>query len=389
MTTAMELDPHPEIREAVARICAGFDLDYWRRCDEEGRFAREFFEAIRDAGFLSIIMPAELGGAGLGMQAAAVMVRTIAEAGGGWTAASTVHAYIFGPMSIVAHGSPEKRARMLPPLISGRERPCFGVTEPSTGLDTTRIRTRAVRRGDTYYITGQKVWTTGAAIADRILLLARTTPIEETARPVDGLSLFFAPMDPRHVTVRPIPKHGLGSIASCEVFIEELPVPVQDRIGEEGHGFRCLLDSLNPERIMVAAETVGIGRAALGLAARYAKEREVFGRKIGQNQAIQHPLAQGWMELEAANLMTMKAAALYDAKQPCGAEANAAKFLAAEAANKACRQAMITHGGYGYAKEYHVERLARESMIPVLAPVGQALVLSYIAERVLDLPKSY
>lgn len=387
--TTMDLDPYPEIRESIARICAGFDLDYWRRCDEEGRFAQEFFNEIRDAGFLSIIMPADLGGAGLGMQAAAVMVRTIAECGGGWTAASTVHAFIFGPMSIVVHGTPDQRARMLPALISGRERPCFGVTEPTTGLDTTRVKTRAVRRGDTYYITGQKVWTTGAAIADRILILARTTPIEETARPVDGLSLFFAPMDPEFVTVRPIPKHGLGSIASCEVFFNELPVPAEDRIGEEGRGFRCLLDSLNPERIMVAAETIGIGRAALNLASKYANEREVFGRKIGQNQAIQHPLAQSWIELEAANLMTMKAAALYDAKEPCGAEANAAKFLAAEATNKACRQAMITHGGFGYAREYHVERYARESMIPVLAPIGQALVLSYIGERVLNLPKSY
>ena len=387
--TTMDLDPYPEIREAVARICAGYDMDYWRRCDEEGRFAQEFFNAIRDAGFLSIIMPAELGGGGLGMTAASVMVRTIAESGGGWTAASTVHAFIFGPMSIVVHGNADQRSRMLPDLISGRERPCFGVTEPDTGLDTTRVKTRAVRRGDTYYITGQKVWTTGAAIADRILILARTTPIEETARPVDGLSLFFAPMDKRYVEVRPIPKHGLGSIASCQVFFDELPVPAEDRIGEEGRGFRCLLDSLNPERIMVAAEAIGVGRAALRHATEYANQREVFGRKIGQNQSIQHPLAQSWIELEAANLMTFKAAALYDAKQPCGAEANAAKFLAAEAGNKACRQAMITHGGFGYAKEYHVERLARESMIPVLAPIGQQLVLSYVAERVLNLPKSY
>ena len=387
--TVMDLDPCPEIREAVGRICAGFDLDYWRRCDEEGRFAKEFFEAIREAGFLSIIMPAELGGGGLGMTAASVMMQTIAESGGGWTAASTVHAFIFGPMSIVVHGNDDQRRRMLPALISGKERPCFGVTEPNTGLDTTRVKTRAVRRGDTYYISGQKVWTTGAAIADRILVLARTTPIEETARPVDGLSLFFAKMDPKHVEVRPIPKHGLGSIASCQVFFDELPVQAEDRIGEEGRGFRCLLDSLNPERIMVAAEAIGVGRAALRQATNYANEREVFGRRIGQNQAIQHQLAQNWIELEAANLMTFKAAALYDSKQPCGAEANAAKFLAAEAAHKACKQAMITHGGFGYAKEYHVERLMREIMIPVLAPIGQQLVLSYVAERVLNLPKSY
>ncbi len=387
--TTLELDPHPEIREAVARICAGFDMEYWRRCDEEGRFAAEFFAAVRDAGFLSIIMPQELGGSGLGMTAASVMMQTIAGSGAGWTGASTVHAYIFGPMAIVTHGTEEQKARMLPALISGAERPCFAVTEPNTGLDTTRVKTRAVRRGDHYLLSGQKVWTTGAAIADRMLIIARTTPIEETRRPIDGLSLFFAKIDRRHMQIRPIPKHGLNAIASCELFIEDLPVPVEDRIGAEGQGFRCLLDSINPERIMVAAEAIGVGRAALDRATDYARERVVFGRPIGQNQAIQHPLAQNWIELEAANLMTFKAAALYDAKQPCGAEANAAKYLAAEAAHKACKQAMITHGGFGYAKEFHVERLMREIMIPVLAPVGQQLVLSYVGERVLNLPKSY
>lgn len=387
--TEMTLEPHPEIREAVGRICAGFDLNYWRRCDEEQQFPSEFLAAVRDAGFLSIIMPEDLGGSGLGMTAAAVMMQTIAESGAGWTGASAVHAYIFGPMAIVVHGTADQRKRMLPALISGRERACFAITEPTTGLDTTRVKTRAERRGDHYFISGQKVWTTGAMVADRMLIIARTAAIEQTKRPVDGLSLFFAKIDRKHMDIRPIPKHGLNAIASCELFIDELPVPVEDRIGEEGRGFHCLLDSINPERILVAVEAIGVGRAALRLASEYAKERVVFGRPIGQNQSIQHPLAQCWAELEAANLMAFKAAALYDAQQPCGAEANAAKFLAAEVAHKSCKQAMITHGGFGYAREYHVERLMREIMIPVIAPVGQQLVLSYIAERVLGLPKSY
>jgi acyl-CoA dehydrogenase len=385
----MNLNPHPEIREAVGGICAGFDMNYWRRCEEEGRLAQEFFEAIRDAGWLGITMPEEYGGAGLGMTAAATMVQTIAECGAGWTGTTAVHGYVFGPHAIVVHGTKEQRDRFLPPLIKGTERPCFAVTEPNTGLDTTRAKTQAVRDGNIYRLSGEKVWITGAAIADRMLILARTTPIEQTKRPVDGLSLFYTAIDRRRVEIRPLPKHGVNSMASCQLFIDDLEVPVEDRIGEEGRGFRYLLDSINPERILVAAEAVGVGRAALSRAATYAQERVVFDRAIGQNQAIQHPLAKNWIELEAANLMTFKAAALYDAGEPCGTEANAAKYLAAEAGHEACRQAVITHGGFGYSKEFHVERFLREIMIPVLAPVGQQLVLSYIAERALNLPKSY
>jgi len=383
------LDPYPEIREAVRKVCARFDDDYWARCDREKRLAVEFFQAMRDDGWLGITYPESLGGTGLPFGAAATMMQAVAESGGGWTATTSIHNYLFGPHAIVVHGTPEQKQRMLAPLLSGTERPCFALTEANTGLDTTRVKTRAERRGDTYYITGEKVWITGADIADRMMILARTTPIEETPRPVDGLSLFFAKVDRRYVEIRPIPKHGVETVSSCVVMLDALPVPAQDRIGEEGKGFRYLLDSLNPERIMVAAEAVGMGRAALSRAARYAAERVVFDRPIGQNQAVQHPLARNWMELEAANMMVYKAAALYERDLPCAAEANTAKFLAAEAAHSACRQAMLTHGGFGYAREYHVERLMRESMLPMIAPLAQNMALSYVAERVLHLPKSY
>jgi len=296
---------------------------------------------------------------------------------------------LFGPHAIVVHGTPEQQRRMLLPLLQGNERPCFAVTEANTGLDTTRVKTKAVRTGNVYLVSGEKIWTTGADIADRIMILARTTPIEDTAKPIDGLSLFYTKIDRRYMEIRPIPKHGVESVASCVVMIDHLPVPLEDRIGEEGKGFRYLLDSINPERIMVAAEAVGLGRAALRSAAKYAGERVVFGRPIGQNQSVQHPLARNWMELEAANMMVFKAAALYEQGEPCGAETNAAKFLAAEAAHSACRQAMLTHGGFGYAREYHIERLMRESMLPMIAPLAQNLALSFVAERVLNLPRSY
>jgi len=383
------LNPYPEIREAVSKICSRFDMNYWARCDREQVLATEFFEAMRDAGWLGITMPEALGGAGMPFGAVATMMQAVAESGGGWTAATSIHGYLFGPHAIVVHGTPEQQQRMLLPLLQGKERPCFAVTEANTGLDTTRVKTKAVRTGDVYLVSGGKIWTTGADIADRIMILARTTPLEDTAKPIDGLSLFYTKIDRRYMEIRPIPKHGVESVASCVVMIDQLPVPLEDRIGEEGKGFRYLLDSINPERIMVAAEAVGLGRAALRSAAKYAGERVVFGRPIGQNQSVQHPLARNWMELEAANMMVFKAAALYEQGEPCGAEANAAKFLAAEAAHSACRQAMLTHGGFGYAREYHIERLMRESMLPMIAPLAQNLALSFVAERVLNLPRSY
>jgi acyl-CoA dehydrogenase len=288
----------------------------------------------------------------------------------------------------VKHGTPEQKRAWLPAIISGELITCFGVTEPDAGLDTTRIKTWARRDGGDYVITGRKIWTSTAQEAARVVLLARTAEYDE-ARPTEGLTLFFAELDPGHVEIREIPKMGRHAVDSNMVFYDGLRVPASDRIGEEGRGFRYILDSLNPERCLIAAEAIGTGRQALARAARYAREREVFRRPIGQNQAIQHPLAASWCELEAAWLMVLRAAALYDAGEPCGAEANAAKYLGAEAGHRACERAVLTHGGMGYAREYHVERLLREVWINRLAPVSQQLILCHIAERVLGLPKSY
>jgi acyl-CoA dehydrogenase len=296
---------------------------------------------------------------------------------------------IFGLNPVVVFGTEEQKARFLPPLIKGEEKACFAVTEPDAGLDTTRLKTRAVRRGNGYAIHGQKIWISTAQVADRVLLLARTTPLEEVRKPAEGLSLFYAALDRKYVEARVIDKMGRKAVDSNQLFFDGLPVPPEDRIGEEGKGFQYILHGMNPERILIAAEAVGTGRAALARAARYAKERIVFGRPIGQNQAIQHPLARCWAELEAANLMMLKAAALYDAGKPCGVEANAAKYLAAEAGFSACETAVMTHGGMGYAKEFHVERYLREIMIARIAPVSRELILSHIAEKALGLPKSY
>ena len=378
-----------QTRAAIEKICARFDDAYWLARDADGRFPHELSEALAADGWLGIAMPTEYGGAGLGITEAAIMMQTIAESGAAMSGASSVHMNIFGPNPIVVFGTDEQKARMLPPLIRGEQRACFGVTEPDTGLDTTRLKTRAVRDGDRYIVNGKKVWTSTAQVADKILLIARTTPIEDTARPADGLSLFYTDLDRNTVDVREIKKMGRHCVDSNELFIDGLEIPVADRIGEEGMGFRYLLHGLNPERVLVAAEAVGIGRLALDRAAAYARDRVVFGRPIGQNQAIQHPLAESWAELEAANLMVFKAAALYDAGEPCGLEANAGKLLAARAGHMACERAVLTHGGYGYAREFHVERYLREQWINKLAPVSEQLLLCYIAERALDLPKSY
>ncbi|GGG39796.1 acyl-CoA dehydrogenase [Caldovatus sediminis] len=384
------LTPEQEaVRDAVARICAGFGDDYWLARDREGGFPAEFHQALAKDGWLGICMPERYGGAGLGVTEAAIMMQTIAQSGAGMSGASAVHMNIFGLMPVVVFGSDEQKARMLPPLIAGRERACFAVTEPNTGLDTTRLRTRAERRGDRYVVHGQKVWISTAQVAEKVLLLARTTPAEQVRRRTEGLSLFYTTLDRSRVEVREIEKMGRKAVDSNQVFFDGLEVPVEDRIGEEGRGFEYILHGLNPERILVAAEAVGLGLVALDRAAKYARERVVFGRPIGQNQAIQHPLAECWMELEAARLMTLQAAWRYDRGLPCGPQANAAKYLAAEAGFKACQQAVMTHGGFGYAKEYHVERYLREAMIPRIAPVSPQLVLCFIAERVLGLPKSY
>ena len=384
------LTPEQEaVRDAVARVCQAFGDEYWLERDRDGRFPAELHRALAQDGWLGICMPEEHGGAGLGITEAAIMMQTISESGAGMTGASAVHMNIFGLNPVVVFGTDEQKRRMLPPLIAGKERACFAVTEPNTGLDTTQLKTRAERRGDRYVVNGQKVWISTAQVAEKVLILARTTPIEEAHRRTEGLSLFYTALDRSRVEVREIEKMGRKAVDSNQVFFDNLEVPAEDRIGEEGKGFEYILHGLNPERILIAAEAVGLGFAALNRAVQYAKERVVFGRPIGKNQAIQHPLAEGWMELEAARLMILNAAWRYDRGLPCGAEANAAKYLAAEAGFKACQQAVMTHGGFGYAKEYHVERYLREVMIPRIAPVSPQLILCFIAEKVLGLPKSY
>jgi len=376
------------IRDAIRRLMGPFGDAYWLERDETGTFPHEFRDAVAAGGWLGIAMPEEHGGSGLGVTEAVVMMEAIANSPGAMAAASAIHMNIFGPQAIIKHGTPEQKADWLPGIVSGELMTCFGVTEPDAGLDTTRIKTAARRDGSDYLISGRKIWTSAAQQASRVVLLARTADYD-AANPTAGLSLFFAELDPTHVEIREIPKMGRHAVNSNLVFYDGLRVPERDRIGDEGKGFRYVLDSLNPERCLIAAEAIGTGRQALARATVYASEREVFGRPIGQNQAIQHPLAQSWAELEAAWLMVLRAAALYDAVAPCGPEANAAKYLGAEAGYHACERAVLTHGGMGYAREFHVERLLREVWINRLAPVSQQLILCHIAERVLGLPKSY
>ena len=377
------------IREAIGKVCERFGDDYWLKKDREGGFPHDFHQAFAKDGWLGICMPEEYGGSALGITEAAIMMQAISESGAGQSGASAVHMNIFGLNPVVVFGTAEQKKRFLPPLIKGREKACFAVTEPDAGLNTTKLKTKAVRKGDHYTVSGAKVWISTAQVAGKMLLLARTTPIEEVKKPTSGLSLFYTDLDRKFVEVREIEKMGRKCVDSNQVFIDGLKVPVEDRIGEEGRGFEYILHGMNPERILIAAEGVGLGKVALKRATQYAKDRVVFNRPIGKNQAIQHPLAECWMELESANLMIFKAATLYDAGEPCGAEANAAKYLAGEAGFKACQAAVMTHGGYGYAKEYHVERYLREVMISRIAPISPQLILCYIAERVLGLPKSY
>ena len=377
------------IREGVAAVCRRFGDDYWRDCEAEARFPREFHKAMAEGGWLGITMPVEHGGAGLGVTEAAIMMHTVARSGGGMAAASSLHINMFGPHPIVVHGTAAQKARFIPALVEGRDQACFGVTEPNAGLDTTSITTFAQKVPGGYRVNGRKLWTSTGQVANRILLLARTVKKEEARRPTEGITLFYTALDRSKVDVKRIPKMGRAAVDSNMVFIDDLFIPEEDRIGEEGRGFSYLLDSLNPERVLVAVEGIGIGQDALERASRYARERVVFGRPIGRNQGIQHPLAECWTGLESALLMAMKAAWLYDQGRPCGAEANAAKLLGGRAGYEACLRAVMTHGGMGYAKEYVVERLLREVMITRIAPVSEQLVLSFIAERVLGQPKSY
>ena len=377
------------IRENVGKICAQFGDDYWSARDQQQDFPFEFHRAMADAGWLGITMPQELGGSGLGVTDAAVMMHTVSSSAGGYSAASTLHLNLFGPHAVVVFGTPEQKERMLTPLIKGEHRACFGVTEPDAGLDTTNIETFATKVDGGYRVTGRKIWTSSGQVANKIVLLTRTTPRDQCKKPTDGMTLFYTDLDKTQIEVRRIPKMGRNAVDSNATFIDDYFIPNEDRIGEEGRGFHYLLHSLNPERILVGIEAIGLGQGALARAAHYARERKVFGRAIGQNQGIQHPLAECWAFLESAYWMTLRAAHLYDAGKPCGAEANAAKFLGARAAFDACTRAVLTHGGMGYAKEYQVERLFRESILLRIAPITEQMILSFIGEKVLDLPKSY
>jgi acyl-CoA dehydrogenase len=382
-------DDHRAIRDGVGAVMKSFDDDYWLARDDDGEFPKEFHRAMAEAGWLGITMPPQYGGAGLGVTEAVIMLHEVASHGGGMASASTVHINLFGPHPIVVFGTDEQRQRWLPRLVEGKDQCCFGFTEPDAGLNTTAIKTFAQKVPGGYIVHGQKVWTSTAQVANKIMLLTRTTKLEDCARPTDGITIFYTDLDRSKIEVRRIPKMGRKAVDSNAIFIDGLFIPESDRIGEEGKGFGYILHSLNPERLLVAAEAIAIGQDALRRATQYARDRVVFGRPIGQNQGIQHPLAERWMALEAAWAMVMKGAWLYDNHQPCGAEANTAKFLGARAGYDSCLQAVLTHGGFGYAKEYHVERLLREVVITRIAPITEQLILSFIAEKVLDLPKSY
>lgn len=379
------------IRDAVRDVCSRFPESYWLQRDQDGLFPHDFYRAMADAGWLGIAIPEAHGGSGLGVTEASIMMQTVAESGACLSGCSSIHINVFGLLPVATFGTDEQKRRMLPPMARGEVKACFAVTEPDAGLNTLKLKTRAVRQGDTYVVHGQKVWISTAQVADKIMLLARTTPVEDLdpANRSGGLSLFYTDLDRSKIDVRLIEKMGRKCVDSNELFIDGLEIPVSDRIGEEGKGFKYILHGMNPERVLLAAEAIGVGRVALQKAAAYAKERVVFDRPIGVNQAIQHPLAVNWVELEAAQLLTMKAAWLYDNGRDCGSEANAAKYFAAEAGYRACERAVLTHGGMGYSKEFHVERYLREIMIPRIAPVSAEMILSHIAERVLGLPKSY
>jgi hypothetical protein len=376
------------IRKEVATLARSFSADYWLDKDRKAEYPWEFVKAFAAGGWLGAIIPEEYGGSGLGVTEASLVLHEICVAGAGTSGASPIHFYMFPPMPVIKHGAEALKRRVLPRIATGEIVMSFGVTEPNAGTDTSRIETRAEPRGDGFVVHGRKVWNTNAQQATHILLLARTAP-RDAAKPFAGMTLFFTPFDRAKIAVKVIEKLGRAAVDSNEIFIDGLEVPAADVVGEIGRGFYHLLDSLNPERIMTAIEAVGIGRSALERAVQYAKDRVVFDRPIGQNQAIAHPLAMAWAKLETAELMCMKAAWLFDHGRPCGSESNTAKLMAAEAGFEACDVALQTHGGYGYAKEFHVERLWREIRLYKIAPVSQQMVLNYLSEHVLGLPKSY
>lgn len=384
-----EDDPHRELRDAVRARCAGFRDDYWRGCDERHEFPWEFYNALARGGWIGIAIPEKFGGGGGGITEASILLEEIAASGAAMNGCSAIHLSIFGMTPVLKHGTPEQRDRYLPRVATGELHVSFGVTEPDAGTDTTNISTRAVRVDGGYLVRGQKIWTTKATISEKVLLLVRTTSRAEVARPTDGMTLLLADLQDPRVDIRPIDKAGRNAVASCEVRYDDLFVAESDRVGDEGAGFKYLLDGLNPERILLAAEALGIGKAALRRAVAYANERTVFGRPIGRNQGLAFPLAQAHAQLRAAELAIRDASARYDAGLPCGEAANTAKLLAADAGYFAADRAVQTLGGMGYATEFDVERYWRESRLLRLAPVSQEMALNYLAEHVLGLPRSY
>jgi len=392
MEPAVDFEPTEDqatIRQAVAELAAKFDDEYWLAKDEAHEFPTEFYDAFARGGWLGLTIPEAYGGHGLGITEASILLEEVSASGGGMNAASSMHLSIFGMHPVVVHGSEELKRRTLPRIVNGDLHVCFGVTEPGAGLDTTKITTYARRDGDSYVVNGRKVWISKAQESEKILLLTRTTKFEDVKKKTDGLTLFLTDLDRSRVDVRPIKKMGRNAVSSNELFIDDLRIPVEDRVGEEGQGFRYILDGLNPERMLVAAEALGLGRAALRRAVRYGNEREVFGRPIGMNQGLQFPLADSLARLDAAELTLRKATWLYDRGKPCGREANTAKYLCADAGFQAADRALQTHGGMGYAEEYHVARYFREARLLRIAPQSQEMVLNYLGSHVLGLPRSY
>ncbi|PYE16362.1 acyl-CoA dehydrogenase [Williamsia limnetica] len=377
------------IRKSVAELASRFDDQYWMEKDLAHEFPKEFYKAIADGGWLGMTMPEEYGGHGLGITEATILLEEVARSGGAMNAASSIHLSIFGMHPVVVHGSDELKARTLPRIVNGDLHVCFGVTEPGAGLDTSRITTFARRDGDSYVVNGRKVWISKAMESEKILLLTRTTKYEDVEKKTDGMTLFLTDLDRSKVTIRPIPKMGRNAVTSNELFIDDLRIPIEDRVGEEGQGFKYLLDGLNPERMLIAAEALGIGRVALDKAVKYGGERVVFNRPIGMNQGIQFPLADALAHLDAAELVLRKATWLYDSGKPCGREANTAKYLCAEAGFAAADRAVQTHGGMGYSEEYHVARYFREARLMRIAPISQEMILNYLGSHTLGMPRSY
>ncbi|WP_040795737.1 MULTISPECIES: acyl-CoA dehydrogenase family protein [Nocardia] len=377
------------IRDAVAELAAKFDDQYWAEKDAAHEFPTEFYNAFAEGGWLGITTPEEYGGHGYGITEASILLEQVAASGAGMNGASSMHLSIFGMHPVIVHGSEELKQRTLPRIVNGDLHVCFGVTEPGAGLDTTRITTFARREGDTYVVNGRKVWISKAMESEKILLLTRTQKFDESPRKTDGMTLFLTDLDRSKVEIRPISKMGRNAVTSNELFIDNLEIPVEDRVGEEGKGFTYILDGLNPERMLVAAEALGIGRAALRAGVRYGNDREVFGRPIGKNQGIQFPLADSLARLDAAELMLRKATWLYDNGLPCAREANTAKYLCADAGFDAADRALQTHGGMGYSEEYNVSRYFREARLTRIAPISQEMVLNFLGSHVLGLPRSY